>query len=114
MSRFFTGDVIVPKQSADDHYSIANTDMKRAEVLDVMEDGKIIIKVLQHSFTTYEGTVLIVSGQHYRHIEKARLCVLDEIQCILDKDIAEEQKIALIRGVLEGEEVNEGNRRGTR
>jgi len=113
MSSFFPGDVIVPKQSADNHYSIANTDMKRAEVLDVLEDGKIIIKVIQHSFAIYEGIVLKVSEQHYRHIEKAHLCVLDEIQCILDKDIAEEQKIALIRGIIEGEEVHEGNRRAT-
>lgn len=111
MNSFFPGDVIVPKQSADNHYSVANTDMKRAEVLDVLEDGKISIKVLQHSFAKYEGTELIVSEQHYRHIEKAHLCVLDEIHRILDEDIAEEQKIALIRGILEGEEVNEGNRR---
>lgn len=105
MNSFYPGDIVIPKLSADNHYAVANTDMKKAEVLDVQGD-KICIKVLEHTFDTYEGKVVKVSAQHFRPSYASEFSVLDEIQKILDDEMPEAEKIFFIRELIKEEKAN--------
>lgn len=60
------GDIIKPLPSADEQYSITDTGMVKAEVLEVTSSGRIRIKVLKHQEKKYEGQTYQVEPKYFK------------------------------------------------
>lgn len=71
---FNIGDYIIPKKSADILYTITDSDMILAEVVEVFafdddsvfDDDDIGIRVLLHKDEQYEGAKFYVNSNHFR------------------------------------------------
>lgn len=70
MSKFNIGDIVVPGKGADEKYNITNSEMKKAEVIDMAGVTEIKIRVLQHKDDAVIGNEYWVDGSLFKKTRK--------------------------------------------
>lgn len=78
-SKFKVGDLIVPTPETDKCYCYTNTSMICAEVIEILGDHKILIKVKKHKVEDMAGKEFIVSDRYFEFMPNIKLISADDI-----------------------------------
>lgn len=70
MRKFNIGDIVVPGKGVDERYKITNSEMKKAEVIDMAGVTEIKIRVLQHKDDAVIGNEYWVDGSLFKKTRK--------------------------------------------